>query len=117
MQPKVTDVEQLKKKVRKMTAGRVLSGDRADVGLEMAPMDGCRVCIGAGYGSLSGTPQTIPRDRLMWILEGYAEVHAANGSVTHVSQGESTVLAGGAAYRLVFPKLSIYLRVEPGETR
>jgi uncharacterized cupin superfamily protein len=117
MQPKVADVEQLKKKVRKMTAARVLSGDRADVCLEMAAMDGCRVCIGAGYGSLSETPQTAPRDRLMWILEGYAEVHTASGSVTHVSQGESTVLAGGEAYRLVFPKLGIYLSVEPGETR
>jgi uncharacterized cupin superfamily protein len=117
VQLKVTDVEQLKKTVRKMTAGRVLSGDRADVSLDMAPMDGCRVCIGAGYGPLSETPQTVPRDRLMWILEGFAEVHAASGSVTYVSQGESTVLAGGKAYRLVFPKLSIYLSVEPGETR
>lgn len=54
MQPRVTDVERVKKDVRKMAAGRV----------------------------------------------------------THVRQGESTILAGGTAYRLVFPQLTIYLRAE-----
>ncbi len=115
MELKVTDVEQLKKKVRKIAAGRVLAGDRADAGLELAPVDGCRVCIAAGYGSLSKTPQAAPRDRLIWILDGYAEVHAASGSVTYVSQGESTVLVGGTPYRLVFPQLTIYLSIEPKE--
>lgn len=115
MQPTVRDVEQLKKQVRKMAAGRVLSGDQADVGLKIAKMDGCRVCIAAGYGSLSQTPTASPRDRLIWILDGYAQVHTAGGRVTDLSQGESAVLAGGMAYRLVFPKLTIYLSVEPEE--
>jgi hypothetical protein len=115
MQPKARDVEQLKKKVRKMAAGRVLSGDKADVGLEMAQMDGCRVCIAAGYGSLSQAPRTRPRDSLIWVLDGYAQVHTASGRVTDLSQGESMVLAAGMAYRLVFPQLTIYLSVEPAE--
>jgi hypothetical protein len=112
VQPKVTDVERVKKEVRKMAAGRVLTGDAADVCLDLARMDGCRVCITAGYGKLSETPQPIPRDRLLWILDGYAEIYDASGRATHVSQGESTILAGGTAYRLVFPQLTIYLRVE-----
>jgi hypothetical protein len=115
MEQKVTDVEQLKKKVRKIAAGRVLAGEGADAALELAPVDGCRVCIAASYGPLSKAPQAAPRDRLIWILDGYAEVHAASGSVTHISQGESTVLAGGTPYRLIFPQLTIYLSVEPKE--
>jgi hypothetical protein len=114
VQPRVTDVERVKKDVRKMAAGRLLSGDAADVCLDLARMDGCRVCIAAGYGQLSETPQPIPRDRLLWILDGYAEISDTSGLATHVSQGESTILALGTAYRLVFPQLTIYLRVETG---
>jgi hypothetical protein len=109
---KVTDVEQVKKRVRKSAAGQVLAGGEADVYLDLGRMGGCRTRICAGYGSLSETPQAIPWDRLIWILDGHAEVHDAAGQVTPVSQGESIVLAGGAAYRLVFPQLSIYLSVE-----
>jgi hypothetical protein len=116
MLQRVQDVEQLKKKARKIAAGRVLAGDRADVGLEMARMDGCRVCIVAGYGPSSETPQSVPRDRLIWILDGYAEIHDGSGHVSHISQGETMVLAGGTACRLVFPQLTIYLSVEPKET-
>ena len=112
VQQRVTDVEQLKKKVRKLAAGQVLAGDRADVCLDLIQMRGCGVRVAAGYGALSKTPQVVARDCLIWILDGYAEVHDAAGQVTHVRQGESTVLAGGAAYRLIFPQLSIYLRVE-----
>lgn len=112
----VADVEQLKKKVRKMAAGQVLVGGKADVGLDLARMEGCRVCVAAGYGSLSKTPESAPWDRLIWILDGHGEVHDAAGSVSYVSQGQSAVLTGGTAYRLVFPQLTIYLRVE-GETR
>ena len=115
MQPRVTDVERLKKQVRKMAAGRVLAGDSADVCLEMAPMAGCRVRIAAGYGSLSQEPQAVAHDRLIWMLDGFVQVHDASGRVTDVSQGESLVLAGKQAYRLVFPQLSLYLQVEPGE--
>jgi uncharacterized cupin superfamily protein len=117
MHLKITDVEGLRKRVRKMVADRVLSGDRADVGLELAQMDGCRVCVCGGYGALSREPQTAPRDRLLWVLSGYAEVHAADGHVTSISQGESAVLAGGTSYRLVFPQVSVYLSVEPGEEK
>lgn len=115
MKPKVTDVERLKTKVRRLAAGRVLSGDVADVCLELAQMNGCHARIAAGYGSLSKTPQSIPHDRLIWILDGYAEIHRASGQVISISQGESTVLSGGQAYRLSFPKLSIYLSLEPTE--
>lgn len=115
MIPKVTDVERLKTQVRKLAAGRVLSGDVADVCLELAQMNGCQVRISAGYGSLSDTPQSIPHDRLIWILDGYAEIHHAGGQVISISQGESTVLPGGQAFRLAFPKLSIYLSLEPAE--
>jgi hypothetical protein len=112
VQPRVTDVERVKKDVRKMAAGRVLTGDAADVCLDLARMEGCRVCIAAGYGPLSEAPQPIPRDCLLWILDGYAEIYDAAGRVTYVRQGESTILAGGTAYRLVFPQLTIYLRAE-----
>ena len=113
MPPRVTDVERLKKKVRKMAAGRVLAGDNADMCLDLARLAGCRARIAAGYGSLSQAPRTKPRDRLIWILDGFAQIHDAAGQVTALSQGESTVLAGGEVYRLVFPQLSLYLLVEP----
>lgn len=113
MPPTITDVERLKTKVRRMAAARVLAGDSADVCLDLARMAGCRARIAAGYGPLSHTPQAVPHDRLIWILDGFAQVYDAAGGVSHVSQGESTVLAGGVAVRLVFPQLSLYLLVEP----
>ncbi len=112
MQPRVTDVERLKKQVRKLAAGRVLAGDSADVCLELGQMAGCQTRVAAGYGSLSKTPQPAARDRLIWILDGYAEIHDASGQVTNISQGESTVLVSGQAYRIVFPQLTIYVSVE-----
>jgi hypothetical protein len=112
VRPRVTDVEQLKKRVRKLAAGRVLSGGQADVHLELAQMDGCQARIVAGYGSSGKTPQPIARDCLIWILDGAAELHHSGGQVTSISQGESTVLTSGHAYRLDFPQLSIYLHVE-----
>jgi len=115
MQPRVTDVERVKKQVRKLAAGRVLSGDGADVCLELARIGGCQTRIAAGFGELSQEPQPIPCDRFIWILDGYAEIHTGAGQETHVSQGGSTVLHGGEAYRLVFPTLTLYLVVEPGE--
>jgi hypothetical protein len=117
VQLRITDVERLKKKVRKMAAGRVLSGGSTDVGLDLAQVDGCRACIKAGYGQLGKTPQPIPRDRLIWILDGYAEIYDTAGGVTNVRQGESTILSGGQAYRLVFPQLSLYLSVEATEKK
>ena len=110
---KAVDVEIIKKKVRKMAAGQVLGGGRADVYLDIAPMQGCRARISAGYGPLTTAPETMPQDSLIWILDGYAEVRDAGGQVSHVRQGESAVLRRGAAYQLVFPALTIYLRVEP----
>jgi len=95
-----------------MAAGKVLAGEVADVGLDLAPMAGCRVCVAAGYGPLSDAPRIATWDRQLWILEGYGEVHDAAGRVTYVSQGQSVLLLGGVAYRLVFPQLTIYLRVE-----
>ncbi len=112
MQPRVSDVEQIKKQVRKLAAGKVLSGGQADVGLDLGPMAGCRASICGGYGALSQKPEAAPHDRLIWLLDGYAEIHEAGGRVTHISQGESTVLKGGCAYRLVFPQLTLYLKVE-----
>ncbi len=114
MQPRVTDVEQLKKKIRKLAAAQVLEGGGANVGLELGQMAGSQARIAAGYGPLSKAPQPLVHDRLIWILDGRAEVHDVAGEVTYVSQGESTVLPGGQAYRLVFPQLSIYLCVEGG---
>lgn len=112
VKPKVTDVERLKKQVRQMAAGRVLSGGGADVYQELARLDGCQARIAAGYGSPNKTAHPIARDRLIWILDGYAEIYDAHGQVISISQGESTVLTGGQAYRLTFPQLSIYLSVE-----
>jgi hypothetical protein len=112
---KVTDVERLKKQVRKLAAGQVLSGAGAEVGLELAQLDGCQARIAAGYGTLSTAPQPLARDSLIWILDGFVEVHQRNGQVTNLSQGESTVLTAGQAYQLTFPQLSIYLAVEATE--
>jgi hypothetical protein len=115
VQPNVMDVEGLKKQARKLAAARVLAGDSADVSLDLAQLRGCQVRIAAGYGPLSKAAVPISRDRLIWILDGYAEIQDAAGKVNNVSQGESIVLSGGKAYRLVFPQLSIYLSVEAGE--
>ena len=115
MQPRVTDVERLKKQVRRMAAGRVLAGGGAEAYLDLGQMDGCRVCIAAGYGPLSPTPQSVPHERLLWILDGFVDVLTTDGQETHVSQGESTVLAAGVGYRLIFPALTIYLLVEGPE--
>jgi len=112
VQLKVTDVEQLKKKVRKLAAGQVLAGGGADVCLDLGQVAGCRARISAGYGPLSEGLQSVPHDRLIWILDGHVDVHDKAGQVTLVSQGESTVLLGGTAYRLVFPQLTIYLLVQ-----
>ncbi len=113
MRATVTDVEQIKKKARKMAASQVLAGGEAHVSLPLGEIKGCRTCIVAGYGSPSKSPQPVPHDRLIWVLDGYAEVHDPAGQVISVSQGESTVLVGGTAYRLVFPQLTIYLNIEP----
>jgi hypothetical protein len=115
VQLKITDVEVLKKQARKMVAGRVLAGAGASACRDLAQMEGCRVCISAGYGPASDVPQSIPRDRLIWILDGYAHVQTADGQVTDISQGESTVLSASVAYRLAFPQLTIYLLVEGPE--
>lgn len=115
MQQRITDVERLKKEVRKLAATRVLAGESADVCLDLAKMRGCRACLTAGYRSLSREPQQIPRDRLIWILDGYAEIGDESGQCITVSQGECTVLVGGKAYRLTFPQLTLYLSVEATE--
>jgi hypothetical protein len=114
---RITDVERLKNKARKMAAGRVLVGEAADICLDLARSGGYRASIAAGYGSLSEAAQTIRTDRLIWILDGHAELHPATGATTYLSQGESTVLKAGSAFRLVFPQLSIYLSVEAERTR
>jgi hypothetical protein len=113
MRLRITDVERLKKAARKTAAGQVLSGGSADVCLDLARLEGCRASIAAGYGPLSDKPQTIPRDLLIWVLDGYAEVHDASGGVTSVASGESTLLHAGESYRFVFSQLTIYFRVEP----
>lgn len=115
MKQRITDVERLKKEVRRLAAGRVLAGESADVFLDLAQLEGCQARLNAGYGSLSRSPQPIPRDRLLWILDGYAEIQDSGGQTINISQGESTVLCGGMAYRLVFPQLTLYLSVEAGE--
>lgn len=113
MQLRITDVERLKKAARKTAAGQVLSGGSADVCLDLALLAGCRASIAAGYGPTSKEPKAIPHDRLIWVLDGYAEVHDASGHVTQISSGESTLLRAGTSYRIVFSQLTIYLRVEP----
>ena len=112
MEPRVTDVEVIKKKARKMAAGQVLAGGGANIGLPLGEVQGSQVRIAAGYGSQSEEPVALPADRLIWILDGHVDVHDKAGQVTLVSQGESTVLLGGTAYRLVFPQLTIYLLVQ-----
>jgi hypothetical protein len=109
---RITDVERLKKQARKMAAGRVLVGEAADICLDLARSNRYKASIAAGFGSLSEVPQTIGADRLIWILDGHAELHSDAGTTIYLSQGESTVLKAGSAFRLVFPQLSIYLRVE-----
>ncbi len=115
MEPRVTDVEGLKKKARKLAAGKVLAGGSADVRVDLDAVRGCRVCIQAGYGPLTSVPQPVATDRLIWILDGFVDVETPSGIVTRISQGESTVLLGGSAYRLLFPSLSLYLSVEAAE--
>lgn len=115
MQPRVTDVEELKKRVRKMAAGRVLAGEGGQVCLDLARLGRCRACIAAGYGASGDQPAAAVHDRMIWILDGYVEVHSPDGIAIDVSQGESAVLAGGVPYRLVFPQLAIYLLIEPVE--
>lgn len=113
MQLPVTDVEQLKKKVRKLTAGRVLSGDTASACLEMGSVRGCRVLIAAGYGPQGKVAEAVAHDRLLWILDGHVDIYDATDEATTISQGESTVLQAGKPFRLVFPALTIYLMAEP----
>ena len=112
MQPKVIDVEQLKKKVRQMAAGRVLAGQVAEVGLDLARVGDCQARIQAGYGQVSKPAQTPPRDRFLWVLDGLVEVYDAGGRVATVSQGEGLALSGSKPYRLVFPSLTLYLYLE-----
>lgn len=112
---RVTDVERLKKEVRKIAASRVLGGEPADVGLDLGRLQGCRACIKAGYRQLSKEPQVLERDRLIWVLDGYVDIHEGQERVTTVSQGESVVLAGGSTYHLVFPQLALYLSLEAGD--
>lgn len=113
MQLPVTDVELLKKKVRKLTAGRVLGGQNASVCLEMGSVRGCRALVSAGFGALSHRPEAVDHDRLLWILDGHVDVYDAGDESTTVRQGESAVLPAGKPFRLVFPALTIYLLVEP----
>jgi hypothetical protein len=113
MELRVSDVEQLKKRARKQAAAQVFAGGTADLGVDLGPMEGCSARIMAGYGPLSQNRVAAAGDRLIWLLEGHAEIESPSGLVTHLSQGESTVLAGGCAYRLEFPTLSLYLCVEP----
>lgn len=111
MRPKIEDVERLKKTVRKMAAGRVLSGDSADPFLDLAQMEGCQVRIAAGYGS-SPVAESLARERLLWILDGSVDIQDSSGQVTTVSQGQSTLLPAGVPFRLAFPHLTLYLSVE-----
>ena len=112
MQPRVSDVERLKTRVRKLAAGQVLGGGTADVCQDMAVLDHCRVRIAAGYGTLGDATQPAPHDRMIWILDGFAEIRDSSGGVTSISQGESTVLLAGYGYQLVFQQLTIYLSVD-----
>jgi len=114
MELRVSDVEQLKKRARKQAAAQVFVGGTADLAVDLGPLSGCRASIKAGYGPLGTEPVATPGDRLIWLLDGHAEIESSSGLITHVSQGESTVLAGGFAYRLEFPTLTLYLCVEAG---
>jgi uncharacterized cupin superfamily protein len=115
VQPRVTDVERLKKQVRKMAAGRVLAGGGGEACLDLAQMQGCRVAVTAAFGPAGKSAQSVPHDRLLWILDGFVDVQTTDGQVIRVSQGESTVLSGGVAYHLIFPQLTVYLLVEGPE--
>lgn len=112
MQPKVIDIEQLKKQVRKMAAGRVLAGQAAEVGLDLARIGDCQARIQAGYGQVSKPVQTPPRDRFLWVLDGMVEIYDAGGHAFTVSQGEGAALSGAKPFRLVFPSLTLYLYLE-----
>jgi hypothetical protein len=112
VQPKVIDVERVKKQVRKMAAGRVLAGQVAEVGLDLAQVGGCQARIQAGYGQVSKPAQVPPRDRFLWVLDGLVEIHDASGHVATVSQGEGITLPGTHPYRLRFPNLTLYLYLE-----
>jgi hypothetical protein len=112
VQPNVIDVEHLKSRVRKMAAGRVLAGQAAEVGLDLANVGECRARIQAGYGQVSYPAQAPPRDRFLWVLDGLVEVYDAGGRVATISQGEALALAEAKPYRLVFPSLTLYLYLE-----
>jgi hypothetical protein len=109
---KITDVELLKKQARRTAAGRVLSGDVAEVGLDLGRTESCRTYIAAGYGRTNEMPKPLANERLIWILDGFMEINEPGGRVTTISQGESTILARGRSYRLDFPQLCLYLCVE-----
>ncbi len=111
MRLKIEDVERLKKAVRKMAAGRVLSGDSADPFLDLAQMDRCQVRIAAGYGSNSESAP-LAHERLIWILDGSVDIQDPSGQTITVRQGESTLLPAGVPFRLAFPHLTLYLTVE-----
>ena len=111
-QPKVEDVERIKKKVRKMAAAKVLAGDSADAYLSLGRLDGCQVYMRAGFGPKAKAPRPLAQDRLIWVLDGSLEIEDLAGRVTYVSQGESAVLRSGAAYRFTFPQLCLYLSID-----
>jgi hypothetical protein len=112
VEPRIVDVELLKKKARKLAAGHVLGGGSADVCLSMGDVQGCHVRIAAGYGETSAELTASATDRLIWILDGHVDVNTAGDVVTPLSQGESTVLPAGELARLTFPTLTVYLLVE-----
>ena len=95
-----------------MAAGRVLAGQPAEIGLDLARIGGCQARIQAGYGQVSKPARTPPRDCFLWVLDGLVEVHDAGGHVATVSQGEGTTLSGARPCRLVFPNLTLYLYLE-----
>lgn len=110
----ISDVEVVKKRVRKMAAGKVLAGGSADVCLELGSVGGAPVRIAGGYGPLDDAPRPVAQDWLIWVLDGHVEVHTPDGNVTDVRSGESTVLAQGTLCRVVFPQLTIYLSAKAG---
>lgn len=109
MEPRVTDVELVKKRVRKLAAGQVLAGGQADVRLGLGELQGCQVRIAAGYGAPATQPSAV--DRFIWVLDGSLEVRGAGGVPAEVRQGECAVLPAGQPADLVFSSLTIYLLV------
>jgi hypothetical protein len=107
------DVERLKKQVRSAAAGRVLAGEAAELGRDLANLDGCRARIQAGYGQISKPAGATPHDQFIWILDGLVEIYDATGHIATVSQGECTTLACNRPYRFVFPHLTLYLSIQP----